>query len=535
MTAKKTRRSRRRFLFGLGAVGLSLGGAAAYLNWRRSAAYPGPIGKPEDLRHAEPFDVCIIGSGPAGAVLGLDLVRRGLRILILESGPDLWTTVADARLKLIHQSTNAGSIAYPGDVSRMRGLGGTSNIWTGRCDRLHPIDFTANAYTSDKARWPISYAHLQPYYSQAEQTLRVRGGRMSAFGPPRDNDLPLPADADISGLKNLLQDVGIVLDDSPTSTSPNGGGPVRAAQDLLPTFTVQSGASLIGGATVTSLLADASGRIIGAEVRDLDRQLHTVKARVFVISAGAIESPRLLLLSRSERFSEGLGNTYGQVGRFFNEHPNLNFQGMITDDGDALASAHELGRCHQYYDEFKRRGLGSVLLVFARSRESDNQNRTGAMAKLRIGATMEMEPMASNRVSLSAHLRDYFGNPVPEIHLNFSERDQKTMTAVRELIGNIYARLGASDVQEMDLTWSHHHIGTCRMGDNPRSSVTDANLRVHGCPNLYVLSSASFVTGGASHPTLVIVALAHRLARHLHEGFISGVFPAAVKKTSIRA
>jgi choline dehydrogenase-like flavoprotein len=110
-----------------------------------------------------PFEVCIIGSGPAGSVLGKALVDNGIRTVILESGHDSNKKYKDPRLSALDVYRSSGTIAYPVAVSRSRALGGTTNIWTGRCSRLHPIDFEKNAYTPDDASWPITYNELEPY------------------------------------------------------------------------------------------------------------------------------------------------------------------------------------------------------------------------------------------------------------------------------------------------------------------------------------------------------------------------------------
>ena len=110
---------------------------------------------------------------------------------------------------------------------------------------------------------------------------------------------------------------------------------------------------------------------------------------------------------------------------------------------------------------------------------------------------------------------DRFGNPLAHLHLGFSEQDRRMLDRTRELIRGILGRLGAEGIDESDLTWARHHIGTCRMGEDPRTSVVDRNLKVHECANLYVSGCETFVTGAAVPPVMTIVALAHRLAEHL--------------------
>ncbi|MEJ2090442.1 MAG: GMC family oxidoreductase, partial [Gammaproteobacteria bacterium] len=393
-------------------------------------------------------------------------------------------------------------------TTRVRALGGTSNIWTGRCSRLHPIDFEINAYTPKDAAWPIDYAELEPYYARAEQTLRVRGGELSSFQAPRSGPLPVAPDREIDGLQTYMESLGVTVDYSPTSSSPEvPNQPVRVADDLLPDFARHPLGTLLAGSTVTRLEIDDSGRVTGAVVQDLDRRTRRLRAGSFVIACGAIESARLLLLSTSSGFPSGLGNSTGLVGKYFGEHPNLSFKSRIQQPPASLSREAEMGRCHQYYDSLKREGYGSAILKFAHGRIKDDQ-----ALNFRIGATMEMQPVASNQVSLDPSERDYFDQPVANIALSFSTADQSTLDAVRALANGLYASMGATEVQEVEQSWSHHHIGTCRMGVTPQAGVVDRDLLLHGSENLFVLGSAVFVTGGASHPTLTIVALAHRLA-----------------------
>jgi choline dehydrogenase-like flavoprotein len=107
------------------------------------------------------------------------------------------------------------------------------------------------------------------------------------------------------------------------------------------------------------------------------------------------------------------------------------------------------------------------------------------------------------------------GNPVAHLIFNYSEEDHILLNRCRELILRIFKKLEATKIYESDITWSRHHQGTCRMGENPKTSVVNRNLRVHETPNLYLCGSDVFVTGGAMQPLLTIAALSHRLADHI--------------------
>ena len=513
--------SRKAFLAGTGALALAgAGGFGGYRYWSRGSAYP--VSGLADIADDYAFDVCVIGSGPAGVCLGLDLVAAGFRTLVVESGRTVSDLMSDARYLDLEYYGNSGSIFYPTQTTRVRALGGTSNIWTGRCSRLHPIDFEINAYTPEGSAWPIDYAELEPYYARAEQTLRVRGGELSTFQAPRSGPLPLAPERGIDGLRAYMESLGVTVDDSPTSASrENPDQPVRVADDLLPDFARHPLGTLLAGSTVTRLEMDDSGRVTGAVAQDLDRRTRRLRAGIFVIACGAIESARLLLLSTSAGFPAGLGNNTDLVGKYFGEHPNLSFRGRIQQPPASLSRQAEMGRCHQYYASLKREGFGSAILKFAHGRIKDDQ-----ALNFRVGATMEMQPVASNRISLDPSERDYFDQPVANVALSFSRADESTLDAIRALTNELYASMGATDVQEIEQSWSHHHIGTCRMGATPQAGVVDGDLLLHGSENLFVLGSAVFVTGGASHPTLTIVALAHRLA----ESIARRVSPAATEE-----
>jgi choline dehydrogenase-like flavoprotein len=503
----------------MGLGGVVVASAGTFHFWDRSRGSPKQIaGNLNAIDSRTLFDICIIGSGPAGAVLGQELIEHGFRTVILESGEDLSGDSFDARIRELEVYRNSGELQYPVASTRVRGLGGTSNVWTGRCVRLHPLDFDKNTYTPRGAAWPVTYAELEPYYERAEKTLRVRGGAPSKYYPPRRTAL-LASDVDISGLQSMMREVGVEVEDSATSTVSSRGqllsligvgkqreGPLRVARDVLPDFSASTQAILVTGVTVTKLVPDQRARIVGAEVHNLDGDVRIVRARVYVVACGAIESARLLLLSTSKEFPNGIGNGHDLVGRFFMEHPNINFSGKLRRRLNTRMPSYELARSYQFYKEFKREGLGSVLFVFSHRMRQ---------AELRIGATVEMRPSDSNRVTLASDARDYFRNPAANLSLSFTEHDRRTLDRARSLIRKIYADLGAEEIQEAKISWSHHHMGTCRMGDDPTTSIVDRNLRVHDSPNLYVAGSAAFVTSGASQPTLTLTALSHRLGDHL--------------------
>ena len=483
------------------------------------------------LDATEPYDVCIVGSGPAGTVLANALSARGVRVLMLESGRGLQAWFTDRRVRSLARYEFSGDTDYPLTRTTSRVLGGNSNFWTGRCERFHPSDFDRHAYTPPDNPWPITYADLDPYYDQAEQLLRVRGGPRSGFAPPRRGPLPLPPSPDISFLKRLGARLDVAFEESATATPTKTLRIFKVHREILPGCLASQRVTLVTGANVTRLLPGTDGCIVGAEVKGFDGVTKVARARCFVVSCGGIESARLLLLSSSERFPNGIGNTHDKVGRGFNEHPNVSFTGTLPHSWGTLAPTNKIARTHQFYSSYRGEGLGSVFPVIrqawvlpnhiAKFRVSNLPRtfvsglRRMVRAPLFVGCGTEMTISPSNRVTLSRVRTDLFGSPIAHLMMSYSEEDRRLLDRARGLLRGWLSRLNVRHVRELEVAWSRHHQGACRMGRSPATSVVDADLRVHETPNLYVCGSEVFVTGGAMQPSLTIVALALRLGDHL--------------------
>jgi choline dehydrogenase-like flavoprotein len=486
----------------------------------------------EPLRVSGTYDVCIIGSGPAGTVTAKSLTEKGVNTILLESGNGLAHWVFDNRLKSMAAYEFSGDTDYPLTKTKARLVGGNSNFWTGRCERLHPSDFANHAYTPAGNPWPVSYDEMAPFYEMAENTLRVRGSNKRCDeSPPRLKPLPIARSTDISFLENIFGRAGVKIDDSPTATPTKTVRFFKVQKEILPAFLKSSNGTLVSGVTATRLIDGPDRRIDGLEVQTFDRHKETVRAKIYVLACGGIENPRLLLLSQSEQFPRGIGNSHDIVGRGFNEHPAVNLYARIPHSWGTIKPTNKIARTHQYYSDYRGEGLGSILPVFRQAwvlphhvmpfklsklpRNLISALKRFSMAPLYIGATIEQKISDANRVTLSKNKKDCFGNPLAHLIFNFCDEDLKLFDRCRELANRLFKTIGARDIFESDITWSRHHQGTCRMGTNPQTSVVDANLRVHETPNLYVCGSDIFVTGGAMQPCLSIVAFAHRLSDHL--------------------
>ena len=531
---------RRDFLIG----GIGLAGAAAVGGWRASemrgdwklargtvdhSEYQGSYALLSELPDDATFDVCVVGSGPAGTFLASELAERGVRTLILEAGLPYSQMMREPRYSKLNDCRNAGSI--PLRALHLMAPGGTSALWHGRCPRLNMSDFAMHAYTPQGSAWPISYQDLEPFYGRAEKSLYVQGEPQPAHHAPRSTPLQAPDDrfpAD-APIRQLVQRVGMNNSElflPPTSVSPNAPGPIRVARDVLASVARKKDISVVLGATAHRIVDDESGRIVSLMARDIEGREKRIRARAYVIAGGGVETARRLLLCRSERWPQGLGNHYGRVGRSFSDHAALHFSGVVEMPRRRDAGAYQRSRSFEFYDRFRKEGLGSMMLHIG-VRPEDEQSASPRHL-LEMIAELELEVTDANRLALSADpaALDTFGDPFGELTFGFSERDLALHEKVRGLVNGIYRRMGASKVEEASvLGWGHHHMGTVRMGSDPRTSVVDANLRVHDLKNLFTVTSGVYVTGGAVNPTLTIVAFSHRLADHLVDQLKCGGLP----------
>ena len=285
----------------------------------------------------------------------------------------------------------------------------------------------------------------------------------------------------------------------------------------------------MAGLTATRLLCAADGRVEGVRLESFSEPPCTARARCYVIACGGIESARLLLLSRTASAPTGLGNRSDQLGRNFQEHPAVAIGTGSVEGIWQRGQKAERVSTEEFLADAKRQGLGGVRIRVLASAPPlgvevappasgvPDARAAERRLELEIKAEIEMEPSPLNRITLTDDRRDAFGNPGARLAFDFTENDRRTIRHAEMLVRRVLTALGAAPIRvdTSQMRWGHHHLGTARMGDDPRTSVLDRDLRVHGSGNLYVAGSAGFVTTGVSNPTLTIAALSLRLADHL--------------------
>ena len=511
-------------------------------------------------------EVAIVGAGAAGGILAHELAGRGIRVVVLEAGPrhDLARRSEYVRKYLRRENpwatplagldryTVGGPTPYHLGGKRARGVGGSTLHWEGYALRLHANDFRLKSLYGIADDWPISYQDLEGYYAAAERTLGVAGVADEPWATPRSSPFPLPPFpfSYSDGLfARACQPLGVALHHLPQARNsvayagrpkcracgtcqvcPTGA---KASVDLthVPQAEATGNAQVVTEATALRLELDRPDQVSAVVYARPDKIERRLTARLFVLAGGAIENARLLLLSTSREFPNGLANRSGLVGKLFMSHPSVDVTGRARENAYPYRIGFSTAMSRRFAIERDRATRGAFLLEFLNSagptperiavasREWGEALRRRVREEfghwLGIRVYAEQLPDRVNAVTLNANVRDYFGSPVPHIHYNVGRYERGALDEAKEVVGKILAAMGLTDVRSAGLTFAGHQMGTHRMGTDPRTSVVDADLRTHDVPNLYLVGSGCFVTGSASPPTLTIAALAIRAAEHV--------------------
>jgi len=247
-------------------------------------------------------DVCIVGGGPAGITVALGLAGSNARVLLLESGG----LKDEPEPQLLNEGTNTGLDYYELDETRFRVLGGSSDRWAGWCRRMDRSDFDQRDWVATTG-WPISYDELVPFYRDAARLCQLDSLDPR---PPQSDDL------------SPVYRAPFVANDVEIATW-QGSPPTKFGKVYRPDLESAHNVTVVTHSTVTEIATDALGeRTTGVTAKTGEGVPFTVVAPTVVLCAGAVETARLLLASRSVR-PAGLGNEHDLVGRYFMEHPHL--------------------------------------------------------------------------------------------------------------------------------------------------------------------------------------------------------------------
>jgi choline dehydrogenase-like flavoprotein len=446
-----------------------------------------------------------------------------------------------------------------------RAVGGGTLHYTANYWRFHEIDFIERTALgaipgTGFDDWPITYADLEPYYTKVEWEIGVSGlAGANPFDPPRSKGYPMPPlPVKSSGviLERGARKLGLHAVPAPMviNSQPFRGRPpcihcgfchgfgceVMAKASTLTTVIPEAEATghceVRPDSYVSRIETSAAGRATGVAFFDRARKQRFQRARAVVVCANGAETPRLLLMSATPRFPSGLANSSGLVGKYLMFNYTARALGVFEHELNEYKSVQVTRIVHDFYDSDPKRGFYGGGGLDARI---GPQPTTWAIRTASEGASWGREfkarlrefprsmqiachttslPLESNNVTLDPDLKDAWD--LPAIRVTYKDHPDDLATArflqdrgVEILEAAGAQRVGRSPVTEQD--FGVHLLGTCRMGNDPQTSVVDKYHRAHDVPNLFVCDGSSLVTSGRGQPTMTIQALAFRAGEHI--------------------
>jgi choline dehydrogenase-like flavoprotein len=539
----------------------------------------------------------VVGSGAGGGVVACQLAEAGLSVVLLEKGR--WHSPSEERKDdLVNQRNASLGVAYGPDEEKnprvfvdLEGherivrprqgeyganascVGGGTFCYGAQAWRYMPQDFRMRSTYgvvegSTLEDWPLTYDELEPYYEQAEYEIGVSGDvEPNPFKGPRRKPLPMPPMEprcrEYEILKPAALRLGLHPFDLPLliNSVPRQGrsacmrirwcvgfGCETEAKNgthntVIPRALATGGCQLRTRSVAKEVLVDDRGRARGVAYYDENDRLQEQPADIVVVSCGATESARLLLLSRSRLFPNGLGNRYDWVGRNLQGHTYTGAVGFFEEDvyddvgpGAAIAiSDYNHGNPGLVGGGMLANEFIRLPIQFTGSQppgtpswgkaHKDFMRRYYRRNISVIGPTQEI-PVWDARVQLDPVVKDYWGIPVLRLsgdrHPHSIEIGNHQAAKAEEWLKEAGARLTVPRRAGRGLSGGQHQAGTCRMGDDPKTSVVDRWGRVHDVGNVFVADASVHVTNGGFNPVLTIYALAFRAGEHIAKEWRKG-------------
>ena len=534
----------------------------------------------------KPVDFVIVGSGAAGGVLAKELSAAGFQVVVLEQGPYLHERDFKHdefgyvfRQELIgppaqhpqtFRRTEQEEARVPSGLSPLiylRAVGGSSVHFTANYWRFHEIDFVERSRWgpiagTGFADWPITYDELEPYYTKVDWEVGVSGlAGSSPFDPPRSRPYPVPPlPVKSSGVlfERGAKRLGLHPFPAPMailSRPHNGRNPCihcgfcflfgceagaksSSLASMIPLAEATGRCEIRPESTVHRIDTDRHGRVTQVVYWDGKGREHAQRAKAVVLSANGAETTRLLLMSTSSRFPQGLANSSGRVGKYLMPNGISVAGGLFEEPLNEYKSVQVSRILHDFYQADPARGFyggggidarfGYYPILYGLDGLPPGAPAWGAeykhMLEEYFTRTMYLNchatslPVESNNVTLDPTVKDRWGRPALRVTFKDHPDDLATMKFLQDRALEILDAAGAKrawaqPVQETSLIG--HLLGTCRMGNDPRESVVDRYHRAHDVKNLFICDGSSLVTSGRGQPTMTIQALAFRAADHL--------------------
>ena len=502
--------------------------------------------------------VVIIGSGAGGGVLAHELTRRGIKVVLLEAGKrqslETFSQVpaeAFGQLTWLDARTQSGTWGVARDFPKLpvwhcKTVGGTTVHWTASCPRLQPWELRARTIYGDVpgtslVDWPIPYTELEAYYQIAERRLGVTR-RNGVPGLPASNNFKVM----YAGAKKLgytqvhtghlainsraFDSRGFCIQQGFCVQGCKIGAKWSTLYTEIPRAEATGNLDLRIESTATRIEHSDSGRVNAVIYRDSQGREQRQKARMVCVAGNAIETARLLLLSSSSKFPQGLANSSGQVGRNYCHHitgfvwgffeqPVYSWRGATIAGvvEDQVINEPKRGFVGGYRMELVTLDLPTFPLVglpygWGRDFASIIENYRNMAGMFINGEDM---PRSDNRITLNPNVQDSFGLPVANIHVDEHANDQALRKHAQEQMSKMYEAVGVKRIVLGPTPPATHNMCTARMSASPRDGVTNARGQAHDIKNLFVSDGSALTTASAANPTLTIVALALRQAEYI--------------------
>lgn len=507
-------------------------------------------------------EIVIIGSGAMGSLLAARLGAAGRKVVVLEGGPkrvlgQLYSsTVWSRHLKWNGppaRMAGENPVTFPFEAGW--GTGGSALHHYACWFRLHENDFRLATLHGRGLDWPIEYKDLQPYYDQVQKEIGIAGDAVTEVWRPPGEPYPMPPQpvfrqGEILAAGFARQGLRVApLPMAINSVAYNGrpaclqdgwcdaGCPTGALANPIVIFgraMAKARVAIRHDCVVSRVLTDPTGRRVNAvEYFEKDGTRKTISAKLVIVAAFAVQTPRILLNSRSDRHPAGLANSSGLVGRYFASHAGVNLYGMFAEETE-----NHMGRTggqlvsQENYEKDPRKGYvsGYTWRIAAALKLGD----LGGIANSRVdlfgkalaafmsesakhlagaSAIAENLPTLENRVELTTE-KDRFGIPLAKLTHSLGPDARACIeTAIAEG-KRTFQSAGSRETWAAPVRTEHMMGGTV-MGADPRKSVTDSFGRTHDVENMFLAGPGLFPAVGAVNPTFTATALAARTADHI--------------------
>ncbi|MDA2937754.1 GMC family oxidoreductase [Acidobacteria bacterium AH-259-A15] len=551
------------------------------------------------IRSSKVYDVCIVGSGAGGGMAAKVLTEAGAEVVMLEAGP-WWDTATDSVMfRWPYDSPRRGAATPQRQIGefraslggwtlegepytvadgtefdwfRSRMLGGRTNHWGRISLRFGPNDFKRRSIDGLGDDWPIGYEDLKPYYDKVDRLVGIFGSEEGLHNEPDGIFLPPPRprcyELMVKEACDKLRITCIPSRKSILTRPHNGRAPCHYCAQcgrgcsthsnfsspsvLLPPAVKTGKLTIINHAMAREVITNADGLATGVSyVNTRDRREHQVRARIVVLAASACESARLLLNSKSSRFSNGLANSSGVVGKYLTDSTGTSVRGffpqmmnMVPHNEDGVGGMHLympwwldnkkldfprgyhiefgggrrmpsygfMGGIHRYNGMGKPRGGGG----YGQQLKEDYRRFYGAF--IGFAGRGEMIAREDNYLEIDPNVVDKFGIPVLRFHITWSDYEYEQVKHMQETFREIVHTLGGTPLTPMPTKEEGygiskpgqiiHELGVTRMGNDPKTSVLNKYCQAHDVKNLFVVDGGPFVSQADKNPTWTILALA---------------------------